>query len=169
MRVRYTPPHNVLGRGSYFTEDQDTSYDPFPSWSEQTSRELPQPGEKWRHFKGGEYVVIAIAHLDEESFNRVVYSKTPRGVMGLTEYWQVFDTESDSVFWLSRSKCWNERLSVFFLAERSAKWEESQVNDRTLWARPLDNFMGIVSSPHGTESSNCYRFERISQSPTPVL
>ncbi|HEY9598384.1 MAG TPA: hypothetical protein V6D33_12000 [Cyanophyceae cyanobacterium] len=29
------------------------------------------------------------------------------------------------------------------------------------WARSLDNFMGVVSSPYGDKASNYYRFERI--------
>ena len=32
-------------------------------------RELPKPGDHWRHFKGGEYAIVAIArqfHGDSE-------------------------------------------------------------------------------------------------------
>ena len=125
--------------------------------SQECERELPKPGEKWRHFKGGEYWVILVASLiNSESSNSeilasekrwVVYSKS--GILPL----RIFSTEDSSVFRLYSGL-------VGLISKTDEAWKESEVKDSTIWARPLHNFMETLSSPHGDQSSNYYRFER---------
>ena len=119
-------------------------------------RELPKPGEKWRHCKlkdGEEYVatVLAIAQMPGEKIEkRVIYSRLPH----LIEYeMRVFDTESNQVFWMKQHGS-NVKYALFLLEPiYSETWSNSDVTDETIWARPLDSFMGVVSN-------DCYRFER---------
>lgn len=67
------------------------------------NRETPQPGERWRHFKGGEYVVIAIAYPLSSPIDDfypiqkkwIVYSRLEQAISANS---LIFDTESSKVF-----------------------------------------------------------------------
>ena len=98
------------------------------------NREPPKPGEKWRHFKGGEYTVIAIAE-DELDSSVVVYGKEIIALPLIARH-----TEQDELLLVSG----HEKIGTMWVEDG----EESGA-----WARPLDNFMGMAG--------DCYRFERI--------
>lgn len=134
--------------------------------NQECKRALPQPGERWRHFKGGEYVIVAIAYsltpskklLPERRY--VIYSKTEHKWETRLET-KTFDTESPTVFDLCQSGSSEPNHALFLLTPTNEVWHPSDKTEETVWARPLDNFMGIVSRPYGQQSSNYYRFERI--------
>lgn len=122
-------------------------------------RKLPQSGEKWRHFKGGEYSVIAIAYFFKaREKKRVVYSKAaPEWNTMLAA--KVFDTESNAVFSLHQFGSLEPNYALFFLSPTEETWKSENVTDGTIWARPLDNFMEVVGEDPCCE----YRFERIAE------
>lgn len=130
-------------------------------------RQHPQPGERYRHFKGNEYNVIAIAHLFTSPHNpvpailksRVVYSRELTNLAVGQEY-LVFDTESSQTFTLTQHGA-NPEQALFMLVPCGAKWREEDVSGETIWARPLTNFMEILSSGEGEAVSNYYRFEKV--------
>lgn len=130
------------------------------------NRELPQPGERWQHFKGGEYVIVTIAYLLTPSRKLlserryVIYSKTAHEWDMRLEA-KVFDTESPTVFDLRQSGSSEPAQALFLLTATNEVWHPNDKTEETIWARPLNNFMGIVSSPYGELASNYYRFERI--------
>lgn len=128
---------------------------------ETMERELPKPGDRWRHYKlkdGVEYVahVVAIAQYSFANQEQAVIYGDLIGIidqLGGDCSFVVRDTETE------------ELLEVYKL---SNQWmicpASSPLNGNQKpvgWARSLDNFMGVVSSPYGDKASNCYRFERI--------
>jgi len=127
-------------------------------------RDEPKPGERWRHFKGGEYWVTAIAYgitssgklLPEKKF--VIYTKSSSLV---TPNKPIYHTETNDVFYIAESDINTEEKFFPLSLSNVRRTSRSATTEQTLWARPINSFMGVVSSPHGAEASNCYRFERI--------
>ena len=120
-------------------------------------RELPKPGDHWRHFKGGEYAIVAIAQYSPQ-WQVVVYTNKE-----LTKITEQLAIPSGFVV-----KDVNTEIFVEVINQEE-KWIVRPRLDLLLpvknpnsigWARSLDNFMGIVSSPHGDKAINCQRFER---------
>jgi hypothetical protein len=96
----------------------------------------------------------------------MVYSKTSYENLECNEIWgkwvRVFDTESPAVFWMRQEdpeliECVG---TLFALAATEERWSQQDVSDQTIWVRPLDSFMGVVTDSFG-EGTNCYRFERV--------
>ena len=119
------------------------------------NRELPQPGERWRHFKGNEYVIVANAYsltpsgklLPERRY--VIYSKTAHEWEMRLEA-KAFDTESPTVLDLRQSGSSEPAYALFFLTSTDEVWHPSNITEDTLWARPLDNFMARGSVTDST-------------------
>ncbi len=116
-------------------------------------RKQPQPGERWRHYKlkeEEEYIatIIAIASRQKTGERLVIYSEQENQSLPVVAQ----HTESEIILVI---------LSMMESQGIIAAWETFPGQIATAWARPLDNFMGVVSSPYGAEASNCYRFERI--------
>jgi hypothetical protein len=111
------------------------------------SRDTPKPGEKWRHFKGGEYVVYGIAHTaSDEAF--VVYSKNDDWISFVAQH-----TEEDTKFLIEPTPDGAYNATPFPKDSKGSKAES------VAWARPLDNFMDIIA---GLDTGlDYYRFERI--------
>lgn len=125
------------------------------------NRELPQAGERWRHFKGAVYVIIAIAYDIASGRKYVIYSETENAQIDWTGGVRVFDRESDQVFWLKRAGS-NPEFALYLLTLSKETWQESDQTDSTLWGRTLNNFMAVLSSRYGEQASNYQRFERVS-------
>lgn len=135
--------------------------------SDMFERNLPQPGERWQHFKGNEYWIIAIAQHSQIYFDSceqfVIYTK--RWIDIVHELANGFnfiaeDTESGVLYEVRReSEKWYLRPAINPITD------EPTDRKPIAWARPLDNFMEVVSSDSGDRSSNCYRFERIESIP----
>lgn len=110
------------------------------------SRPTPRSQERYRHFKGTVYEIIAIAAV----------GKCPQEYQSVADYYTCVHTETgrwhdvipggDGV-WLFPSL---EYPCVLYRAagDRSG----------TVWARPLENFMEVLS---GAEGQQCCRFEKL--------
>lgn len=122
-------------------------------------RELPKPGEWWLHFKGTHYLIMDThTCVDESDVMFVAVRKT-----------EVTHTETQDKLTLYVGQNHDEVAltgkseyvgTQFVLYKQTFK-----ANDpRPVWARPLDNFMEVVSSPVDkslNQYSNCYRFTKI--------
>lgn len=114
---------------------------------EPMNRLFPRPGEKWRHYKGGQYTILAIATDFVTRETLVVYSSYASAAIPLVAR----HSETSSLFTI----CEHEGKIIAVSCD-SGGWKA--------WVRPLDMFMGVVSSPLiGKLCSNCYRFERINE------
>ncbi len=104
--------------------------------------------------------MIAIAHYSAIYFDDkaevVVYAKDWIDIVNELATGFNFiaqDTETGDLYEVTKeSDKWYLRPAVNPITDKATERKP------IAWARPLDNFMDIVSSPYGTESSNCYRF-----------
>lgn len=127
-------------------------------------RQLPKPGDRWRHYKlkdGVEYIahVVAIAHYSPLYFGNqgqaVIYGNWAEVIdeLGTHCSFVVKDTETEELLEVYK---YNDQWTIC-----PADLPTSETQKSVGWARSLDNFMGVVSSPYGDKASNCYRFERV--------
>jgi hypothetical protein len=132
-----------------------------------TKRELPQPGEKWRHFKGGEYWVIAIAHYSAIYFDDkaevVVYAKDWIDILNELASGFNFiaqDTETGDLYEVTKeSDKWYLRPAVNPITYK--------VTERKpiAWACPLDNFMSMAGDGYRFVVTEPSRSERMENPP----
>lgn len=127
-------------------------------------RELPKPGDRWRHYKlkdGVEYIahVVAIAHYSPVDFTErepvVIYGNLIEIIEELGSYSSFLVKDTETEIWIE--VCKQDGQWTLYLNESPI----SSLREPVGWARSLDNFMGVVNSPCGDKASNCYRFERI--------
>ena len=50
-----------------------------------TITHIPEPGTRWRHYKGGFYMVLTVGRLEASEELMVVYQR--HGAMGLDDIW----------------------------------------------------------------------------------
>lgn len=128
-------------------------------------RELPKPGDRWRHYKlkdGVEYIahVVAIAQ-----YSSLLYFTNQGQVVIYGDLIGIIDQLGSDCGFVVKDTETEELLEVY---KQNDQWTICPTGSPTSndqkpvgWARSLDNFMGVVSSPYGDKASNCYRFERI--------
>lgn len=107
-------------------------------------KETPQPGQRWRDFKGSEYVIIATAHHSAFNEQLVIYAKE-------FQYLPIIAQHTKTL----------KKLFIRSLKQDVKAFAAEAEDIATAKACPLDIFMEILSSPSGTQSSNYYRFERV--------
>lgn len=108
-------------------------------------RDLPQPGELWQHFKGNNYWIICIV---KDTFQKswVFYTKNDT----FSELDSVFSTEDNLTYDLR----WG---LLGKLKKTKETWEDKDITDKTIWARPLEMFMDTLDDSRG----GCFRFTKI--------
>lgn len=113
----------------------------------QANRNMPEAGEIYRHFKGGEYVIENVATAQRPSGlwwpakQKATHTETDR------EYFVEFrDTERGQEVKLKPHV--PEAMVLYF----------SPRNPDKLWARPLSNFMEVVAGVNGGDD---YRFRKV--------
>jgi hypothetical protein len=108
-------------------------------------RNHPRPGEKWQHFKGNEYVIIAIAE-DKLDGKIVIYGDELPYLPVTAKH-----TETNEYLLVQ------EGCPAYTVRKEGLNAKEYL----KVWARPFEMFMGVVSSPYGVGASNCWRFEKV--------
>lgn len=107
---------------------------------------IPQPGDRYQHFKGTVYTIVGIAKpptAQNQGLPKFVATHTETGQLLLI--WQQdesFSTADDGP---------SETLVLYWDLEVSEK----------LWARPLDNFLAVLSSGADDRASNYHRFTKV--------
>ena len=100
--------------------------------------DIPKTGDRCKHFKGNTYTIVGIAKPptgQNQGFPEFVANHTETGQ--LLMIWQ-----QDDRYWIANDAA-IETLVLYWDLDTSEK----------MWARPLDNFLEVLSSGVGGASS----------------
>lgn len=108
-------------------------------------RPIPATGDRFRHFKGTSYVVIAVAYRRLTQEKLVVYADKLKPLPLIAKH-----TESGEELMITTGMHGNDEAIVAVGFESNGQIQDA-------WARPLNNFMEILSNGQ----TSYYRFDKI--------
>ena len=124
----------------------------------------PQPGQIWQHFKGNNYKILFVTGKPISGTNLDDFDITTDGI-------KHHETGYECLIAYANNKT-NKTALVYdpdvytgnCLEGDYVIYQRVDPDYPQMWARPLDEFLGIISSPYieGVVSNNYARFNRVS-------
>jgi hypothetical protein len=121
----------------------------------------PQPGQVWQHYKGNDYKIILVTNAEipdddlselNDCIESIKHSETSY------ECLLAYDHGKSTLIYE------HEVYTGNLFEDPHVIYQRVESEFPQVWARPLDNFLEIISSPYidGVVSSNYARFNKIS-------
>lgn len=121
----------------------------------------PQPGQIWQHFKGNNYKILFVTGRPISETNSDDFDITTNGIKHHETGYEclIAYANNKTALVYEHDVDTDDCLEGDYVIYQRVDSDYPQ-----MWARPLDEFLGIISSPYieGVVCSNYPRFNRVS-------